>query len=253
MRAWMNSAGHRANILRSSYKNIGIGLSPRYYWTQVFGSPSGGDGCNGGGGGTPKPTRSPTTPRPTPAPPPPSPGCATVPGPEASGVVGRPCVFPFEFRGERYDACTDYTDPDGERWCSVETDASGVHKRGRWGYCGAECPGMPPPPDETPPAPTTRPTTQRPTQRPTPPLPTPGGGGSPAPPKPPADDDKNKNKCTWKLKKADAFCYGDWGVQRKILFAKSQAKAQPEEEGGRVSTISSTTSTTTSGDPTLGA
>merc|ERR1740123_533085 len=74
------------------------------------------------------------------------PGCATVPGPNAKAVVGRPCVFPFEFDGKRYDACTDVTDPDGKRWCSVETDAKQVHQQGRWGDCAAACPGMLPPP-----------------------------------------------------------------------------------------------------------
>lgn len=35
--AWMNSAGHRANILNSSYTQIGVGFCPNgYYWTQMF-------------------------------------------------------------------------------------------------------------------------------------------------------------------------------------------------------------------------
>jgi uncharacterized protein YkwD len=42
MQAWMNSSGHRANILHCRYRNIGIGLanagrSP--VWTQDFGTP----------------------------------------------------------------------------------------------------------------------------------------------------------------------------------------------------------------------
>lgn len=49
MRAWMNSPGHRRNILKSSFTNIGIGLSSKYYWTQKFGRPMMSDGgCNGG-------------------------------------------------------------------------------------------------------------------------------------------------------------------------------------------------------------
>lgn len=81
MSAWMNSSGHRANILGSSFKNIGIGLSSEYYWTQDFGSPASGDGCNddgsgGSGGSSPAPTLMPTpvltaVPPPTPTPPPP--------------------------------------------------------------------------------------------------------------------------------------------------------------------------------------
>lgn len=49
MRSWMNSAGHRANILNPGYINIGIGyeflatdtgrVNYRYYWTQTFGAP----------------------------------------------------------------------------------------------------------------------------------------------------------------------------------------------------------------------
>lgn len=40
MNAWMNSPGHRANILSPSYTQIGVGLaknkSGRAYWTQMF-------------------------------------------------------------------------------------------------------------------------------------------------------------------------------------------------------------------------
>lgn len=35
--AWMNSAGHRANILNSSYTKIGVGyVASGNYWTQMF-------------------------------------------------------------------------------------------------------------------------------------------------------------------------------------------------------------------------
>ncbi len=37
MNAWMNSSGHRANILNSSYTHIGVGyVSDGHYWTQMF-------------------------------------------------------------------------------------------------------------------------------------------------------------------------------------------------------------------------
>lgn len=43
MRAWMNSAGHRANILNCRYRNIGVGLayspSREPVWTQDFATP----------------------------------------------------------------------------------------------------------------------------------------------------------------------------------------------------------------------
>ena len=43
MDQWMNSSGHRANILTSGYKSIGIGcvvVNGVYYWVQCFGSSS---------------------------------------------------------------------------------------------------------------------------------------------------------------------------------------------------------------------
>jgi uncharacterized YkwD family protein/spore coat assembly protein SafA len=40
MQSWMNSAGHRQNILNPQYTQIGVGCavggSYRYYWTQMF-------------------------------------------------------------------------------------------------------------------------------------------------------------------------------------------------------------------------
>jgi len=40
MTAWMNSAGHKANILNSNYTEIGIGyVADGNYWTQQFGKP----------------------------------------------------------------------------------------------------------------------------------------------------------------------------------------------------------------------
>lgn len=40
MQGWMNSEGHRANILSTSYTKIGVGIAQnaagRYYWTQQF-------------------------------------------------------------------------------------------------------------------------------------------------------------------------------------------------------------------------
>ncbi len=41
MAAWMNSPGHRANILNCSFSENGLGLGdPGYYWTQDFASRS---------------------------------------------------------------------------------------------------------------------------------------------------------------------------------------------------------------------
>lgn len=37
VKAWMNSSGHRANILNSSYTKIGVGyVADGHYWTQMF-------------------------------------------------------------------------------------------------------------------------------------------------------------------------------------------------------------------------
>lgn len=66
MNGWMNSTGHRANILDPNYTEIGIAVKANPegvpYYTQVFGKPivpsgstpppSGGGGSTGGGGGT---------------------------------------------------------------------------------------------------------------------------------------------------------------------------------------------------------
>ena len=45
MAGWMNSPGHRSNILSPSYSEIGVGLAKdrngRYYWTQMFIKPLG--------------------------------------------------------------------------------------------------------------------------------------------------------------------------------------------------------------------
>ncbi|MFE1500687.1 CAP domain-containing protein, partial [Streptomyces albidoflavus] len=40
MEAWMNSPGHRANILNCDFKEIGVGIHTDGgpYWTQVFGA-----------------------------------------------------------------------------------------------------------------------------------------------------------------------------------------------------------------------
>ncbi|MFL5341255.1 MAG: CAP domain-containing protein [Gemmataceae bacterium] len=63
MNAWMNSAGHRANILNPSFTQIGIAQAVTadgvVYWTQEFGLPSGNTG--GGTVGTSPPVTPPTT------------------------------------------------------------------------------------------------------------------------------------------------------------------------------------------------
>lgn len=43
MTQWMNSPGHKANILNPAFRELGVGYGPsgdqyRHYWTQVFGT-----------------------------------------------------------------------------------------------------------------------------------------------------------------------------------------------------------------------
>ncbi|MFE5158277.1 CAP domain-containing protein [Streptomyces sp. NPDC056697] len=39
MEGWMNSSGHKANILNCDFKEIGVGVAqPGHYWTQDFGT-----------------------------------------------------------------------------------------------------------------------------------------------------------------------------------------------------------------------
>jgi hypothetical protein len=55
MQAWMNSPGHRSNILNPSFTHIGIGAAQvagsqwKNYWTQSFGARQGGGGSGAGG------------------------------------------------------------------------------------------------------------------------------------------------------------------------------------------------------------
>jgi uncharacterized protein YkwD len=49
--AWMNSPGHRANILNPNFTEIGVGVAQgsngALYWTQIFGTPMGGSTQSG--------------------------------------------------------------------------------------------------------------------------------------------------------------------------------------------------------------
>jgi uncharacterized protein YkwD len=79
MQAWLNSPGHRANIERSSFRSLGVGVarssSGRLYWTQDFGTSTAGT----------SPAPPPPPPAPSPPPPSPAPGgdttAPTMPGP----------------------------------------------------------------------------------------------------------------------------------------------------------------------------
>ena len=49
-----------------------------------------------------------------------------------------PCVFPFNYKGREFEACTnkDHT----QYWCSTRVDTNGNYIDGQWGDCSDECP-----------------------------------------------------------------------------------------------------------------
>jgi len=54
--------------------------------------------------------------------------------PEAMTKDNVPCVFPFTYSGQTYEACTE-ADSDGKPWCSTEVDDDGNHITGKDGLC----------------------------------------------------------------------------------------------------------------------
>jgi len=58
---------------------------------------------------------------------------------EGRAKLGVPCVFPFKYKDEIYNSCTNKSDPDGFLWCATKVDSEGNHLRGNFGYCGADC------------------------------------------------------------------------------------------------------------------
>ena len=61
--------------------------------------------------------------------------CITVGGTDP----GKPCIFPFKFRGTLYNDCTlDGNKPGNVNpWCSTVNDDNGNMKK--WGDCGSDC------------------------------------------------------------------------------------------------------------------
>ena len=56
--------------------------------------------------------------------------------------INSKCIFPFIFKGIKYDTCIWNPSPEGKPICSTLVDANGKHvgKQGKWGNCGAGCP-----------------------------------------------------------------------------------------------------------------
>ena len=64
--------------------------------------------------------------------------CKAIDGPG----VGKPCIFPFTYRGHVYNTCTaDHPYDDHFIWCSTKLDGNGEHVSGTWGICSLGCPG----------------------------------------------------------------------------------------------------------------
>ena len=57
------------------------------------------------------------------------------------GKTGKPCVFPFEYKGKEYSNCA-WEEGEDKPWCSTKVDSNGKHVDGssHWGYCNAYCP-----------------------------------------------------------------------------------------------------------------
>merc|ERR1712080_750609 len=55
----------------------------------------------------------------------------------ALGLSGsRPCVFPFKYKGDKYNSCTTAGDPDGRFWCAVNVKPGReMRNSGKWAWC----------------------------------------------------------------------------------------------------------------------
>jgi len=57
------------------------------------------------------------------------------------------CVFPFKYKGQTYNACSNLDVEDGKSWCAInivpntEVLPEANRKGTTWDYCGRECPG----------------------------------------------------------------------------------------------------------------
>lgn len=70
--------------------------------------------------------------------------CRTIPT-SGGTLKSEPCVFPFTYKGRRFNRCTSVSDPHKKLWCSVQVDSSGFHITGggRWGHCDRSCFNLP--------------------------------------------------------------------------------------------------------------
>ena len=54
----------------------------------------------------------------------------------------QPCIFPFKFKGTKYNGCPPDPEVAGRRWCSTAVDNRGNHITGgnNFGFCEESCP-----------------------------------------------------------------------------------------------------------------
>jgi hypothetical protein len=54
---------------------------------------------------------------------------------------GKPCVFPFVYKGVTYNRCP-WTGRNNTHWCATKVDSDGrsIIEEGKWGTCGSTCP-----------------------------------------------------------------------------------------------------------------
>ena len=64
--------------------------------------------------------------------------CITTGGPNP----GKPCIFPFTFKGVTYNGCA--PEVKSETWCSTKVDKNGKHVTGQseYGVCSNSCPNQ---------------------------------------------------------------------------------------------------------------
>ena len=63
---------------------------------------------------------------------------------EACLILGskpEPCVFPFTYKNQTFNECTNTDADPGTVWCATETDQQDVVIEERWGDCAESCPG----------------------------------------------------------------------------------------------------------------
>ena len=69
--------------------------------------------------------------------------CKTTMIGEVGPMLGKPCVFPFIYKGITYNECMDSAHHSTScYWCSTKVDGNGVHinNQGHWGCCNEICP-----------------------------------------------------------------------------------------------------------------